>query len=111
MKKLILAIALAFLAGGVPAFAADEHGGHGDGKHEAGPVHAGSGKVVAVDANAGTVKIAHEPIESLKWRKMTMDFTVHDKALLQGIEPGMQVKFELMKMGGSYHVMKIGPVN
>jgi Cu/Ag efflux protein CusF len=111
MKRYILAVVIAFLAGGIPAFAGDEHGGHGDGKHKAGPVHAGSGKVIAVDANAGRVKIAHEPIESLRWRKMIMDFAAHDKALLQGIEPGMQVKFELMKMGGGYHVMKIVPVN
>lgn len=112
MKKFAVALAFASLATGLPTLAADEHGAHGDGarQHEAGPMHAGRGTVVAVDGNAGTVKIAHEPIESLKWKKMTMDFKAHDAAMLDNVEPGMQVKFELMKMGGGYRLMSIAPL-
>lgn len=113
MKNYAAAVAFAFLAAGVPAFAADEHGAHGDGAgpQEARPMHAGRGKVVAVDVKAGTVKIAHDPIASLRWNRMTMDFKVQDAAMLDRIEPGMLVKFELMKMGGVYHIMGISPEN
>jgi len=113
MKTAFVAVLLLASVTAFPAIAADEHGAaHGDGhKAEAGAEanHAGRGKVVAVDNQAGTVKLAHEPIPSLKWPKMTMNFTAHDPALLKDIKPGTQVDFELMKMGGAWHIMKISP--
>lgn len=71
--------------------------------------HTGRGKIVSVDSATGTVKITHDPIASLKWPKMTMDFKAHDAALLTDLKPGMKVDFELMKMDGAYHIMKITP--
>lgn len=93
----------------LPATAADEPGDSR--KAEAGmeATHAGRGKVVSVDSQAGTVKLTHDPIKSLKWPKMTMDFKAHDPAMLKDLKPGVQVDFELMKMGGGYHIMKISP--
>jgi len=110
MRTTLVAALLALSMTGLPAMAADEHDAHGDGhKSGAEASHVGRGKVVAVDSQTGTVKLAHDPIQSLKWPKMTMDFQAHDPAMLKGIKPGTQVDFELMRMGGTWHIMKISP--
>jgi len=72
--------------------------------------HRGQGTVSNVDAQAGKIKLSHGPIESLNWKAMTMTFPVKDAALLQGIEPGMKVDFELEKVNGKYQVISITPV-
>ncbi|MCL5669201.1 MAG: copper-binding protein [Gammaproteobacteria bacterium] len=73
--------------------------------------HRGQGTVDKVDAQAGKVKISHGPIQSLNWKAMTMVFPVKDASLLQGIEPGMKVDFELEKIDGKYRVVSITPSN
>lgn len=55
----------------------------------------GVGIVKAVDPQAGTVTIAHEPIKSFEWPSMTMKFKVADPALLKGIAVGNKVSFTL----------------
>ncbi len=112
MKTVFLAASIALSMTAFPALAADEHGAHSDGpkaESSAEATHSGHGKVVSVDGQAGTVKLTHDPIKSLKWPKMTMDFQAHDAAMLKDIKPGAQVDFELMKMGGAYRIMKITP--
>ncbi|HZR02590.1 MAG TPA: copper-binding protein [Burkholderiales bacterium] len=93
--------------------AADQHS-HGTDSHmqQSGEAKSfsGHGRVNRVDASAGKVNISHDPIKELKWPKMTMDFQAHDAALLKDIKPGIEVNFELMKISGSYHIMKITPV-
>ena len=106
MNKFLLAASLAFsIVATSPSLAEDGQ--------DAGvaTIHAGRGKVIAMDKQAGTVKLTHDPIKSLKWPKMTMDFKAHDAALLKDIKPGDQVDFEIMKMDGAYHIMKILPSN
>jgi len=88
-----------------PAIAAEDR----EKEATAAATHVGRGKVVSVDNQAGTVKLTHDPIKSLKWPKMTMDFKAHDPAMLKDLKPGTQVDFELAKMDGGYHVMKISP--
>ena len=109
MKTVLLAASLALSVVALPpAIAAED----GDGKKTeatAAATHVGHGKVVSVDEQAGKVKLTHEPIKSLKWPKMTMDFKAHDPAVLKDLKPGAQVDFELMKMGGGYRIMKISP--
>jgi protein SCO1/2 len=53
-----------------------------------------TGVVRAVEAAAGQVKIAHEDIPGFM-PAMTMNFDVVPAKLLEGIEPGMQVRFTL----------------
>jgi Cu/Ag efflux protein CusF len=72
--------------------------------------HSVHGKVNSVDAAAGKVNITHDPIKSLKWPKMTMNFTAYDPALLKDIKPGMTVDFEIQKMGNQYRITSITPV-
>lgn len=55
----------------------------------------GVGVVKAVDLQAGTVTIAHEPIKSFEWPSMTMKFKVADPALLKGVAVDNKVNFTL----------------
>lgn len=58
------------------------------------PPH-GIGVVGSVDVAAGTVTIAHQPIESLGWPAMTMAFKVAKPELLQQVSVGEKVEFTL----------------
>lgn len=57
--------------------------------------HQGTGKVVSVEHKKSRIRLAHEPIESLGWSGMTMDFSVAKASLLDGIRAGDLVRFEL----------------
>jgi Cu(I)/Ag(I) efflux system periplasmic protein CusF len=59
-----------------------------------GPIE-GSGTVTAVDAAAGTVTLNHGPIAAIDWPAMTMRFTAEDPTMLQGVEVGDVVTFEI----------------
>ena len=113
MKTTFLAASLVMSMTALPpALAADEQdapGGANKTTSIAAATHNGRGKVISIDNQAGTVKLTHDPIKSLKWPKMTMDFKAHDPATLKDLKPGTQVDFELMKMDGGYHIMKISP--
>ena len=49
----------------------------------------------------------HDPIPSLDWPGMTMDFDVKDKAVLQGVKVGEKVEFDLVKENGGFPVTAI----
>ena len=113
MKTAFLATLLALnIIALPPAMAANEQDAHGDhhkAETTAAATHAGRGKVNSVNLQAGTINLTHDPIKSLKWSGMTMDFKAHDPALLKELKPGDLVDFELMKMDGAYHIVKISP--
>lgn len=67
----------------------------------------GVGVVEAVDAKNGTVTISHEPIKSLGWSAMTMDFTVNDKKTLGRLNKGKKVNFTFVQQHGDYVVTKV----
>ncbi|HSA69434.1 MAG TPA: efflux RND transporter periplasmic adaptor subunit [Burkholderiales bacterium] len=72
--------------------------------------HRGTGTVQAVDPKDGSVEISHEPIPSLNWPAMSMEFKVKDKALLAGLKPGQSVEFDLTQLEpGEYLVERIAP--
>ena len=73
-------------------------------------VHQGRGTVNKVNTAAGKINISHEAISSLKWPKMTMDFSVQNMADLEAIKPGMPVDFELTQKGTGYMISNIKPV-
>lgn len=56
----------------------------------------GTGAVKAVDPKAGTVTIAHGPIQALGWPAMTMPFKVASPALLDKVVAGSRVQFTLV---------------
>ena len=72
-------------------------------------MHKGHGIVNKINARSGKVNISHDPIDSMNWPKMTMDFTVQNKADLEAIKPGMPVDFELTQKGKGYVISNIKP--
>ena len=73
--------------------------------------HNGRGTVIAVDAAKGRVELDHEPIPSMQWPRMTMDFMVEDRAQLAKLKKGQAVEFELRPQpdaNGDYVISKIG---
>ena len=69
--------------------------------------HQATGVVKTVDAKAGTVTLAHDPVKSLKWPAMTMGFQVKDKALLDKLQPGKKIEFEFVQQGKDYVVTAV----
>ena len=69
--------------GGIPA----HRKAGGDAK--AAVTHQADGTLDAIDAKAGTVTITHQPVASLKWPAMTMDFALANASLVGGREAGL----------------------
>ena len=115
LKKLVQVTMAVMMLGAVQFVAAQEmqgmsHDGMGmQGAAAEGQMHQGHGMVNKVNAQSGKVNITHEPIESMGWPRMTMDFNVQDKAELANIKPGMKVDFDLMMKGKGYRITKIAP--
>ncbi|MCR5879306.1 copper-binding protein [Phenylobacterium sp. J367] len=94
--KFVLAATVLALA--TPALAQHgEHAGHGAHAAHAAPAATvqGTGVLKSIDARAGTVTIAHDPIKALNWGAMTMPFKVADPALLKAAASGDKVTFQL----------------
>jgi Cu(I)/Ag(I) efflux system membrane fusion protein len=58
--------------------------------------HQGVGTLDAVNAN-GTVMVSHEPVASLKWPSMTMDFALANSSLVASVKPGAAIRFEFVE--------------
>ena len=69
----------------------------------------GIGTVNAIDAEAATVNLSHEPIPAIGWPAMRMDFAVGPDVALEGVETGEQVVFTLEKTGDNYTITDIEP--
>lgn len=69
----------------------------------------GTGVVDAVDAEARTITILHDPIPALNWPAMRMAFDAAPSLPLDKIESGATVTFSLEKTGASYTVTAIAP--
>lgn len=114
MKKMILASILATLMLAGSAFAQQKMDGMKGmdmknmdmGKPSAPSVktHKAVGVVKALDATAGTVTFAHEPVKSLNWPAMNMTFTVKDKMLFDKLADGKKVEFDFAQEGKGYVV-------
>ena len=61
--------------------------------------HKAVGVLNAIDAAAGTVTVSHEPVASLKWPAMKMDFVLANPSLVAGMKPGAAVAFEFVERG------------
>ncbi len=67
----------------------------------------GKGQVQAVDRQARTLTIAHDPIGALGWPAMTMDFGVADDVSIpEGLE-GHTIHFRLVKKGDGFLIDQI----
>ena len=72
-----------------------------------GSAYRARGVVKSVDAEKGTVSIAHGPVAALKWPSMTMSFHAQDRKLLENLEPGAKVEFEFVQRGSRYLITSI----
>jgi len=73
--------------------------------------HRAQGTVKALDTKAGTLSIAHGPVDTLKWPAMTMDFKAANEALLSGLQPGTGIAFEFVERStGEWVITKITPL-
>ena len=59
--------------------------------------HRASGTLDAIDAQVASVTITHEPIPSLKWPGMTMDFPLANRSVAAGVKPGTPIEFEFVE--------------
>jgi Cu(I)/Ag(I) efflux system protein CusF len=71
----------------------------------------GVGVVQAIDTEAQTLTIAHEPIESLGWPAMTMAFQVAGPELLNRAEIGDKIEFTLQGPGAPTTITTIEAVD
>jgi Cu(I)/Ag(I) efflux system protein CusF len=70
-------------------------------------VISGTGVVVKVNKEAGTLILKHEPIQTLQWPAMTMSFEVKNKAQLHPLKKGDKVEFTLERAGSEYLINDI----
>lgn len=67
----------------------------GPGSAEPTARHKGRGRITDLHIVKGRIELEHEPIPSLKWPAMTMEFVVADKTVLRTLKRGETVEFEL----------------
>lgn len=67
-------------------------------------IHKAVGVVKALDALAGTVTLAHEPVKTLNWSAMSLTFGVKDKVLFDRLAEGKKVEVEFFQEGKGYVV-------
>ena len=54
----------------------------------------GTGVITAIDRDAGTLTLKHQPIAALGWPAMTMDFKATPPSLLEGLKVGQKIAFD-----------------
>ncbi|MFH2139475.1 MAG: efflux RND transporter periplasmic adaptor subunit [Pseudomonadota bacterium] len=68
----------------------------------------GATGVLEEDYGDGNVSITHEPIPSLKWPSMTMDFALANPSLAANLKPGSAIEFEIVERGqGEWVITKL----
>jgi Cu(I)/Ag(I) efflux system periplasmic protein CusF len=67
------------------------------------------GVVKNLDGAKGTIKLAHEPVPSIKWPAMTMEFKI-SKELAASIKAGDRVDFEFTAKGMDATVTRIAVI-
>ncbi|GAA5159092.1 efflux RND transporter periplasmic adaptor subunit [Viridibacterium curvum] len=60
-------------------------------------VHKATGKVDSLDAGMQSAMLTHEPVPSLKWPAMTMEFQFANPSLATGLKAGQAVDFEFVE--------------
>lgn len=73
--------------------------------------HKAEGVVNKIDLEHDKVNLTHDPVKSLGWPGMTMDFKVKDNTILKGFKPRQKVTFEIVKEGeGQFYITRIVPL-
>ncbi len=70
--------------------------------------HKAEGTLKSIDAAAGTVSVSHDPVASLGWPAMTMDFVLANPSLLGKLQPGSPIAFEFVeRKPGEWVIFKL----
>jgi Cu(I)/Ag(I) efflux system membrane fusion protein len=70
--------------------------------------HSAVGTIDDVDPKTGTLLITHEPVPSLNWPRMTMEFVPANESLAKSAKPGMAIAFDFVeRKPGEWVVTKI----
>lgn len=70
--------------------------------------HKAEGTLKSIDAAAGTVSVSHEPVASLGWPAMTMDFVLANPSLSGKLQPGSPIAFEFVeRKPGEWVIFKL----
>ncbi len=116
---LIMVSAAVILAslGAAPALAQSGHAGHDSHHHGHAPARTtadtdtaaplSEGTVRRVNAEAGSVTIAHGPLANLDMPPMTMSFQLRGNASLDGLAPGDRIRFAADQDGDAFIVTEI----
>lgn len=117
MVGLIMVSAAVILAslGAAPALAQSGHAGHDSHHHGHAPARTtadtaaplSEGTVRRVNAEAGSVTIAHGPLANLDMPPMTMSFRLRGNASLDGLAPGDRIRFAADQDGDAFIVTEI----
>ena len=92
------------------AASAAASGAKADAKAGTGVVHPARGRIEEVDAAAGTLMLEHEPVASLAWPAMTMEFRLANPALLGTLKPGAAVDFDFVERApGEWVITRLQP--
>ena len=103
-----LSLILALFAAHLPAQGADMNmPGMDMGAPAKGAETEAVGVVDEINAAKGIVTISHEPIKSLGWSAMTMDFVVKDKKILGKLAKGKKITFSFIEKHGEYLITKV----
>lgn len=82
-------------------------GGMGGMQEKPSVSHQAVGTLDSIEAN-GTVMVTHEPVTSLNWPKMTMEFVPANAALVDKLKPGTAIRFEFVeRKPGEWVITKI----
>ena len=72
--------------------------------------HQATGRIDDIDPKTDTVTVTHEPIASLKWPAMTMEFKLANAALGKGLKKDSAIDFEFVERGqGEWVITSIKP--
>lgn len=79
--------------------------------HEGHPHSEVTGVVNSVDTATRKVNVTHDPVPSLGWPSMTMDFAVANSVDLASLKPGSRISFKLGKgENGAMSVESLKPI-
>lgn len=68
------------------------------------------GVVQQANPDARTVTLAHEPVQSLNWPAMTMQFAVPEPALFERLPSGREVALEFVRQDGGWRIVNAIPL-
>ncbi len=107
-----LLVAAALVGGPLPVLAQNPHAHHGmtaTADKPAASLPLTNGVVRKVDAERGTVTIAHDDIKNLDMPKMTMVFRVKDPAWTKKMKEGDKLRFAADNVNGELTVVAWEP--